>query len=548
MAQSDDIKLIKKVKKIFENSKFSFVAERITFWTDDDDEALTEIDVYAIFKNKMFIFECKSNKIDSKKTELQRKFGLMEAIKNQEIKKIENHIGKKMTLDHLKHIDEIYLGYYLGNDTVYKNNISSLKSKNILVWNNNAVKYFEKVSETLGNLTQNEIMYREFSIKDDDHVSKYIPAIKFKQGSLALHLFTLSASDLLKIAYVSRRGTSRDASYQRIINPNRLKSLTNFIKDSKNLLIVNPIIIAFDPKIYGKVKYNDKKKLNFENIACSAWIIDGQHRIFAFKDIDLNSNKYKKLNIDIPVVALEESDPEIQSETFLNINYYQKKIDSLLIYDLAASFKYPKNRLVWPSILTLELNENSVLKGLIKMKEFGQGEPLRSTNFVRTILEELLGYNPATDDYDGPLYNLANFNKNTAITSKKNKSALLFHSDILKAYFSAVMSLTKKPKKNWKDEAHKRGFLTSSSIQAFMLVLATILRAENKKKIDFKTILYPIKNVDFTYEKYAQYRAGYPAIQGYTKNLIKMINTRTGKNYKYVPINQIRKKNTSLRS
>ena len=129
MAQSDDIKLIKKVKKIFENSKFSFVAERITFWTDDDDEALTEIDVYAIFKNKMFIFECKSNKIDSKKTELQRKFGLMEAIKNQEIKKIENHIGKKMTLDHLKHIDEIYLGYYLGNDTVYKNNISSLKSK-----------------------------------------------------------------------------------------------------------------------------------------------------------------------------------------------------------------------------------------------------------------------------------------------------------------------------------------------------------------------------------------------------------------------------------
>ena len=76
-------------------------------------------------------------------------------------------------------------------------------------------------------------MYREFSIKDDDRTSKPIPAIKFKQGSLLLHLFTLSASELLKIAYVSRRGSSRDESYQRIINPNRLKSLTNFIKDSK---------------------------------------------------------------------------------------------------------------------------------------------------------------------------------------------------------------------------------------------------------------------------------------------------------------------------
>ena len=441
---------------------------------------------------------------------------------------------------------QIYLGYYLGDDTIYKNNRSSLESKNILVWNNNAVKYFEKVSETLGNLTRNEIMYREFSIKDDDRTSKPIPAIKFKQGSLLLHLFTLSASELLKIAYVSRRGSSRDESYQRIINPNRLKSLTNFIKDSKNLLIVNPIIIAFDPEIYGRVTYNDEKKLNFKNTACSAWIIDGQHRIFAFKDIDLNSNKCKKLNIDIPVVALEESSKSLQSETFLNINYYQKKIDSLLIYDLAASFKYPKNRLVWPSILTLDLNENSVLKGLIKIKEFGQGEPLRSTNFVRTILEELLGYNPATDDYDGPLYNLANFNKNTTITSKKNDSALSFHSDILKAYFFEVMSLTKKPNKNWEDEARKRGFLTSSSIQAFMLILATILRSENKKKIDFKPILHPLRNVDFTSKKYAQYRAGYPAIQGYTKNLIKIINTHTGKNYKYVPINQIRKKNTSL--
>ena len=546
MVQSDDVKLIKKVKKIFENSKFSFVAGQITFWTDDDDEALTEIDVCAIFKNKMFIFECKSSKINSKNTELKRKFDLIKAIKHQEIKKIKTNIGKKLTVIRLKQIDEIYLGYYLGDDTIYKNNRSSLESKNILVWNNNAVKYFEKVSETLGNLTRNEIMYREFSIKDDDRTSKPIPAIKFKQGSLLLHLFTLSASELLKIAYVSRRGSSRDESYQRIINPNRLKSLTNFIKDSKNLLIVNPIIIAFDPEIYGRVTYNDEKKLNFKNTACSAWIIDGQHRIFAFKDIDLNSNKCKKLNIDIPVVALEGSSKSIQSETFLNINYYQKKIDSLLIYDLAASFKYPKNRLVWPSILTLELNENGVLKGLIKIKEFGQGEPLRSTNFVRTILEELLGYNPATDDYDGPLYNLANFNKNTIITSKKNDSALSFHSDILKAYFFEVMSLTKKPNKNWEDEARKRGFLTSSSIQAFMLILATILRTENTKKIDFKTILHPLRNVDFTKKKYTQYRAGYPAIQGYTKNLIKIINTHTGKNYKYVPINQIRKKNTSL--
>ena len=546
--QNDDLKLIKKVIKIFEKSKFSFVAGQIKFWTDDDDDdELTEIDTCAIFKNKMFVIECKSKKIKHKSVELRRKNTLMDAIKSNKITKIENKIGKKMTIKCLKLIDEVYFGYYLGDDTVYKNNVSYLKSKNILVWDNNAVKYFEKISETLGNLTRTEIMYREFLMEDNPE-SKYIPAIKFQQGSLLLHSFVLPASTLLKIAYVSRRGTSRDESYQRIINPQRFKSLTNFIKDSKNLLIVNPIIIAFDQKIYGDVTYNATQKLNFKNIACSAWIIDGQHRIFAFKDIDLNSNKYKKLDIDIPVVALEGSDILLQSETFLNINYYQKKIDSLLIYDLAASFKYPKNGLVWPSMLTFHLSKNGVLKGLIKTKEFGERKPLRTTNFVRTILDELLGYDPATDQYDGPLYDLANFNKNTKVDSKKNKDAFLIHSNMLQKYFSEVMSLTKKPNSDWRVEAHRRGFLTSSSIQAFMLVLATILRAERKKNINFKTILHPLKNVNFTHKKYTKYRAGYPAIQGYTKNLIELINDHTGKKYKYNSISQIRKRNTISRS
>lgn len=541
MKSKDDLKLIKKVRKIFERSEFPFVSERIHFWVDDEDEQLTEIDVCAILGNKMFIVECKSGGLNNKNSELLRKKELIKAIKSKSVIKIKNDTKTKLTLDHLEDVDEVYLGYYLGDNTVYKNNIASLKSKEILVWDNNAVKYFEKVSETLGNLTQNEILFREFLVKDDDAGTKPIPSIKFKQGSTSLHLFTLSASQLLKISYVSRRGTSRDESYQRIINPNRLKSLNNFIIDSKNLIMANPIIIAFDQKIYGHVTYTDGK-LNFKNIACSAWVIDGQHRIFAFKGIDLGSVKEKKYDIQIPIVALEKTDALLQSETFLNINYYQKKIDSLLIYDLAAHFKYPRNVLVWPSLLTLKLNESGVLKGLIKVKELEEKKPLQTTNFVRTLLEDLLGYNSTTDDYDGSLYNLSNFNKNTKIDSPKNQLAFKNHLDILQKYFVEVMNLTKKPGKNWKKEALARGFLTSSSIQAFMFVLSTILRSENKKNIDFKPLLKSLTNLNFTTGKYAEYRAGYPAIQGYTRDLLKTINADTGKNYQYIPISQIRKK------
>ncbi|WP_428323751.1 DGQHR domain-containing protein [Nitrosopumilus sp.] len=386
------------------------------------------------------------------------------------------------------------------------------------------------------------MLFREFLVFDDDAGTKPVSAIPFKQNSVRLHLFTLPASQLLKIAYVSRRGTSRDESYQRIINPNRLKSLTNFILDSKNLLMANPIIIAFDPETYGSVTYNEEKKLNFKNIACSAWVIDGQHRIFAFKDIDLPSKKFKKYDIQIPIVALEKTNTLLQSETFLNINYYQKKIDSLLIYDLAASFQYPRNALVWPSLLTLKLNESGILQGLIKVKELDEKKSLQTTNFVRTILEELLGYNSAIDDYDGPLYTLAKFNKNTRIDTPKNESAFKSHLDILQKYFVEVMALTKKQGTNWKDNATARGFLSSSAIQAFMLVLSAILRVEKKKNIDFKSILKPLENVDFTAGTYAEYRAGYPSIQGYTKDLLQTISDQIGKDYRYTPISQIRKK------
>jgi len=203
---------------------------------------------------------------------------------------------------------------------------------------------------------------------------------------------------------------------------------------------------------------------------------------------------------------------------------------------------------VWPSLLTIDLNENGVLKGLIKTKELEKKKPnerkkpIQTTNFVRTILEELLGYISNTDEYDGPLYTLCKFNKNSKVSTTQNRRAFKIHSAMLQSYFDAVMSFTKEPNKDWRDVAESRGFLTSSAIKAFLLVFATILRTERNRNIDFKENLKPLANTDFTKGAYAQYRAGYPAINGYTKDLLQEINTHTGKKYQYTPIGKIRKK------
>ena len=545
MNEGRDFPLIRKVTKIFEKSKFDIVASNVHFWIEGEDAEFTEVDVCAIRKDKMFLVECKSGNLKNKQTELQRKFQLISAIKSKSITKIKC-TNSKIILSKLGDIDNVFLGYCLGDKSTYNNHKRSLESKKILVWGSEAVAYFDVVSKTLGSLTQNEIIYREFKVEDTCIRRRCMPAVKFKQGSLTLYLFALTASDLLRIAYVSRRGTRRDESYQRIISLDRLDSLSRFIKESKRLVMANPIILAFDPDVYGPVKYEDGK-IEFTDTVCSAWVVDGQHRIFAFRDIDLGSHKYEQFNIEIPVVVLEGSNTEVQSETFVNINYYQKKIDSLLIYDLAAHFKYPRNELVWPSLLTMKLNEAGVLRGLIKTKEIERkkpGErkkPLRMTNFVRIILDELLGYCSNTDKYDGPLFTLCPFKKNTKVTTTKNKIAFDTHSSMLQSYFAAIKSLIKSDN-DWRDAAESRGFLTSSAIKALLLVLATILRHEQKSEINFKEILKPLAEIDFTEGSYATYRAGYPAINGYTKDILKAINLSAGKNYTYESISQRRRR------
>ena len=545
MSEGKDSLLIRKVTKIFEKSKFSDVASNVHFWVKGENTEFTEVDVCAIQNDTMFLVECKSGGLKNKQTELRRKHQLISAIRSKSIKKVEC-TNSKITPSRLGDVDDVFLGYCLGDKSTYNSHKSPLESEGILVWDSEAVAYFDVVSETLGSLTRNEIIYREFRVKDTCMRRRCMPAIKLKQGDLTLYLFTLTAYDLLRIAYVSRRGTRRDESYQRIINLDRLDSLSRFIKESKRLVMANPIILAFDPDVYGPVKYRDGK-IEFTDTMCSAWVVDGQHRIFAFRDIDLGSRKCERFNIEIPVVALEGSNTETQSETFVNINYYQKKIDSLLIYDLAAHFKYPQNELVWPSLLTMRLNEAGTLKGLIKTKEIERKKPnerkkpLRMTNFVRTILDELLGYCSNTDKYDGPLFTLCKFNKNIKVTTAKNKIALDAHISILQSYFTAIKSLIKSDN-DWRDAAESRGFLTSSAIKAFLLVLATILRHEQKSEIDFKEILKPIAEIDFTEGSYATYRAGYPAIKGYTKDILKAINLSAGKNYTYESISQRRKR------
>ena len=154
-----------------------------------------------------------------------------------------------------------------------------------------------------------------------------------------MYLLAMHPGLLLKIAYVLRRTSNKKDAYQRIINKNRISNISDFI-NKRGSFFPNAIIIAFDDdgETQKSISYV-KGNLTFPVRYCSAWVIDGQHRLYGFLH-----TKYKRWQSDprineeckLPVVAFKSLSRIYQIETFININYNQKRIDATLLCDLAS--------------------------------------------------------------------------------------------------------------------------------------------------------------------------------------------------------------------
>lgn len=105
--------------------------------------------------------------------------------------------------------------------------------------------------------------------------------------------------------------------YQREINKNHYKKIVKFIKeenDKDNFLFPTPIICS---------KRDNEDRL---------FIVDGQHRIKAFKDIKENNPELFEAikNYEILTVLLDKPSIKLEVETFITINKTSKKVDTSL--------------------------------------------------------------------------------------------------------------------------------------------------------------------------------------------------------------------------
>ena len=169
-----------------------------------------------------------------------------------------------------------------------------------------------------------------------------VPAIRGKLGGKTFYSFVSTPEQLLKICFVNHRTLADPLAlptYQRLVKRSRLKSIGEFIKAGG--YFPTNILINFDDKQRFDKKANSPEAdvqfgdLHLPEKYKSAWVVDGQHRLYGYSIIE---PKYSRQNV--AVIAFEGLKREDEANLFVTINHEQKSVPRTLIDELDADLKW----------------------------------------------------------------------------------------------------------------------------------------------------------------------------------------------------------------
>lgn len=208
-----------------------------------------------------------------------------------------------------------------------------------------------------------------------------LPASKITHPGGTFYTFILNSKHLLEIAYVSTE--ERTKGVQRPLSERRCKDVAKFI-DSKTGVIANNIILNLpsETQFLPDPDNNCLGIIRIPRVSKSAWVVDGQHRLYGFcysnKEYTLLCSGFVDLNI------------EQQSQIFITINKEQKGISSSVIYDLLPLTKNAEFKKERAHSLVKQFNEDPESPWYNEIKMLGVGKGLVSQATFAQNVEKLI--------------------------------------------------------------------------------------------------------------------------------------------------------------
>lgn len=285
-----------------------------------------QIDIFAADEESIIIVECKSSNAETPKEgdfkkAVEALHGQMDGLRKEAWSRFP---GRKIKFVWATH-----------NYIISKADQQRLKDWEIVHFSDAVIDYYIELTKHLGTSAKYQLLGNLFSNVEIKNMDDRIPAIQGEMGGFKYYSFSIEPERLLKIGYVLHRNEANKnmmPTYQRLIKKNRLKSVQQFVNEGG--YFPNSIIISIDTNGRGlKFEPSNTKvegcisKLGILYLPKryrSAYIIDGQHRLYGYSE-----SLYAKNNT-IPVVAFVDLDREEQIKLFMDINENQKAVPKTL--------------------------------------------------------------------------------------------------------------------------------------------------------------------------------------------------------------------------
>ena len=349
-----------------------------------------QIDVFAADDECVIIVECKSaeTRRDSNfKKEIEALHGQMDNLSKEARRQFPKHKVKFI--------------WATQNYILSRADKKRLEDWGIVHFGDAAVEYYRGLVKHLGTSAKYQLLGNLFANVEIKNMEDRIPAIQGKMGGFTYYSFSIEPERLLKIGYVLHRNEANKnmmPTYQRLIKKTRLNAVQRFVEAGG--YFPNSLIISIDTNGRGvqfdqsptKVDGSIPKLgiLHLPKRYRSAYIIDGQHRLYGYSD-----SKYASSN-SVPVVAFVDLDRAEQIKLFMDINENQKAVDKNLRVILNAdllwdSENYNEQRQALRSKIAQMLGEEEtspLLGRVIVGQDEASPEKCISADYIQAALKQ----------------------------------------------------------------------------------------------------------------------------------------------------------------
>ena len=456
-----------KVWICFSHLNFKYMNSNNRFrirYTNNPEVEPQQIDVFAADDDVALVIECK-NAVSDKNKIWKDTFLRISQQKSYMTKQIQDYFkNPNMSVSYV---------FITNNYEICDSDKKVAADFQIILLNNNDVDYYNMLSKNIGEAAKYHVLADVFEKRPISSLKVQIPAIKGQYNNTSMYAFMIQPSKLLPLSYVAHRvknSKQTSSTYQRMIKKSRIDQIRKYIIDGGQF--PNSIIISIDSDVDFEVEQNygntSSGVLTLPNVYKSAWIIDGQHRLFSYCGLEEADTSF------IPVVAFEKLSYQKQSEIFISINSKQSKVDKNLLLEINSESHWDSDKpdewldaLISRCILEMSRDRLNPLYNKLKSNTEETGGDLTITSLTSAISKNRLFGQVINGQFQfGPLASRKRGEEFKELSLERGKA-------ILSGYFDIFAKLAPS---QWSRARKDQGYLcTNNGVTALIIVLSDIL-------------------------------------------------------------------------